>query len=163
MVRSTIMWEEEVQFLHTSTVSKNFPLMEAYYLYIINILKIYLLDCIFFLFLKLIQIPTHIFYVGNMYILSIRKLLKWHLNPTFNCFFFITNYVKLILEQNSFFFTKTKMLINVQRYVFIKKLIHNGQIIDYLVTEWLRIRKFQLIKIYIVWYMQIQIENSLSV
>ena len=55
------------------------------------------------------------------------------------------------------------MLINVQRYVFIKKLIHNGQIIDYLVTEWLRIRKFQLIKIYIVWYMQIQIENSLSV
>ena len=110
MVRSTIMWEEKVQFLHTSRVSKNFPLMEAYYLYIINILKIYLLDCIFFLFLKLIQIPTHIFYVGNMYILSIRKLLKWHLNPTFNCFFFITNYVKLILEQNSMFSPKQRCL-----------------------------------------------------
>ena len=110
MVRSTIMWEEKVQFLHTSRVSKNFPLMEAYYLYMINILKIYLLDCIFFLFLKLIQIPTHIFYVGNMYILSIRKLLKWHLNPTFNCFFFITNYVKLILEHNSMFSPKQRCL-----------------------------------------------------
>ena len=98
-----------------------------------------------------------------MYILSIRKLLKWQLNPTFNCFSSITNYIKLILEQNFMFYPKKRCLSMFKGIFSFKKFIHNGQIIDYLVTEWLRIRKFQLNKICIVRYMQIQIENSLSV